>query len=83
MVQPSYPKTIELPHSGPSKDGIPKDPGANPVTDRMAPSDRAPIDSHANEFKGEQAERRDTEAVNEGSVIRKEKDEGPGGPHHA
>ncbi|RYZ58391.1 MAG: hypothetical protein EOP07_07205 [Proteobacteria bacterium] len=83
MVQPSYPKTVELPHSGPSSSGTRADPGANPVSPDMAPPDGTSPDAHANESNRDQAERPDTKAVNKGSIIRKELDDGPGGPHHA
>lgn len=83
MVQPSYPNTVELPHSSPSSTGTPADTGADQASTDMAPPEGTSPEAHANDSNRNQAERPNTKAVNKGSIIRKELDEGPGGPHHA
>ncbi|MES2745453.1 MAG: hypothetical protein V4655_08495 [Bdellovibrionota bacterium] len=86
MVQPSYPHTLELKHSRPhsrqefNPDGSPLLPG-DPEISTLAPSDLAPIDSHANDDDSRQTEQPGTEPVNEDSIIRKEVKPGPGEPH--
>ncbi len=78
MVQPSYPHTVELPHSRPyskkefSELGTPLIDYEESVT-KLAPDDRAPLESHANDFAGGHSEKAGTEPVNEGSTIRIEK----------
>lgn len=85
MVQPSYPHTVELPHSRPysqkefNSDGSLKVPELDEAPG-LAPSDRAPLDSHANDFDSGHAERPDTTAVNPESAIRVENSPGPGVP---
>jgi hypothetical protein len=85
MVQPSYPHTLELEHSRPyskqefNPDGSPLRPGkAHPDSSRLAPDDRTPLESHANDDNGRQAEQPSTHPVNPNSIIRKEDRPGPG-----
>lgn len=86
MVQPSYPHTVELPHSRPysqkefTPDGKPAQ-GEEKEVSTMAPSEFADPSSHANDSAHGQAEREDTKPVNPESSIRKELRPGPGEPH--
>jgi len=74
MVQPSYPNTVELPHSSTSNTETPKKTGADVASTDMAPPEGAPEDSHANYSDDGQSERPNTTPVSDGSIIRKEKD---------
>ncbi|MBC7531780.1 MAG: hypothetical protein H7318_09395 [Oligoflexus sp.] len=82
--QPTYPNTVELPHSSPRSIVSPNEPRDDIAsTQQVAPPEGAPLDSHANDSALGQAARRNTKAVNPDSIIRKELESGPGGtPHH-
>lgn len=82
MTQPSYPHTIELPHSSLCSSASPRETGADLASTDMAPAEDAAPGSHANDSPSGQAGRSDTKAVNRHSLIRKEDEAGPGGPHH-
>lgn len=86
MVQPSYPRTVELKHSRfHSKEDF--DSNGKPLESEdvsvsiLAPSGAADPQSHANDLASGQAERLDTKPVNPGSSVRIEEEAGPGEPH--